>query len=301
MPLITILLGIGVFFGIYPVEQVRFQLSYKTEVLKTALPLSPTITPEQTRTMIPSPTPIPTLQKEKAKHLLELMNNENCTLPCFLGIVPGKTEFREAEQALINLGMSEPVKYVNNEGIVSYTFFFNIGNNSLNKEMLSQSLAIYISDDIVQGIDIVAATSGFEASKSSIETYRQYWKGFSAQQVFKQLGRPESISVGESRQRQNEYGDYLLLNYDQKNIAIKIYGTKKENNLCPDNEAKFLLIHLLLSYPDSPYDLYEVMGMVPFSDKTAYRSIEEYYDTNTDDFYQKVQENPDVCFKPKLQ
>lgn len=79
--------------------------------------LVPTIVP--TLTQLPSETPLPALQVGEAQQLAEklLKSNANCPLPCWWGIVPGKTSWTVAQSFLYQfdqeiyfrmLGRNEP-------------------------------------------------------------------------------------------------------------------------------------------------------------------------------------------------
>lgn len=66
---------------------------------------TPTYTLIPTKTCTPPPptwTPLPTLSAEDANNLLNdlLENNAGCRLPCFWGIIPGKTTWQEAQNFL---------------------------------------------------------------------------------------------------------------------------------------------------------------------------------------------------------
>ena len=71
----------------------------------TVLPTSTaTSSPSPTPTLIPTETPWPALRGEEAQHRAEelIRNNANCTLPCWWGIVPGKTSWSGRRACCIN-------------------------------------------------------------------------------------------------------------------------------------------------------------------------------------------------------
>jgi hypothetical protein len=68
-------------------------------LLSTRIPYRPpTITPDSTLTW----TPVPTLAAEEARRYVRelLENNGGCKLPCWWGMVPGKTDWNKAKQHL---------------------------------------------------------------------------------------------------------------------------------------------------------------------------------------------------------
>jgi hypothetical protein len=81
-------------------------------VISQQIPSTETVAPAVTSTEIPSstpslpitqaPSPLPTLRPDEAQNLvLELFeNNANCKLPCWWGIIPGKTAWTAARQFL---------------------------------------------------------------------------------------------------------------------------------------------------------------------------------------------------------
>jgi len=108
--------------------------------------LIPTNTPIPTETLTPLPptwTPLPTLNAENARKLLDdlLENNAGCRLPCFWSITPGKTTWQEAinflETFTMILGINDTSKelrytyfqipFPKDMGTISHTYVFKLG------------------------------------------------------------------------------------------------------------------------------------------------------------------------------
>ena len=78
------------------------------------LPLTPSITArEPSATLSPtvttvSPTPVDSLEPEMSKATLEPLLREplSCIVPCFWGIIPGKTDFDDARTLFSRLGFT---------------------------------------------------------------------------------------------------------------------------------------------------------------------------------------------------
>jgi hypothetical protein len=67
-------------------------------------PISPTPSPNPTPTLTDTPTPIsvPTLSADAAyARLRELLNDSNCRLPCWMGIIPGQSTLQDVYEQLI--------------------------------------------------------------------------------------------------------------------------------------------------------------------------------------------------------
>lgn len=93
-------------FGCQPVISVNTSTSStSTPQIYTATPSrTPTKTPTITATVTiePMPTPLPTLNSREASLAVQklLLENGNCQLPCWWGIVPGKTSWENTRKFL---------------------------------------------------------------------------------------------------------------------------------------------------------------------------------------------------------
>jgi hypothetical protein len=244
------------------------------------------------------------MQPDKIPLLIAALQDGTCQLPCYLGIIPGETTLQKGIAILENLGGNEfisgygPNPYQREtDGALLYTFEFNVDSTPPRDMVLSHSVTLITDNDIIQIIEVGAGTIVAE-SPQSLETYRAFFQRYSAREIFLQTGKPDTVSVG-LIEHPNQLGDDLVILYTKQNIAIDLYGTGLENNLCPNNEAKHIYLHMLLSHPNSTLDIYSD-GQVPFTNQEIYPRIEEVFNIGADEFYEQVLSDPTVCFEQLL-
>lgn len=259
-----------------------------------------TATPTSKPTLFlpPNPTPYPTLYPDEARQLFNTMQDESCKLPCFLGIVPGETLMQDAREILLRLGGAYLGEYIRKtDGAVNYSFKFKIGDQNSGETLITHTVTLIPDNEIVQAIIVGGGTLVPKASPEAIKTYRTYWQRYSASSIFFQLGEPDGISVMRI-EGDFHYGTDLILLYERVHIAIHLYGTGQENNLCQKNEATFITLDMYLSCPESTVDIY-AGGRVPLTDQEIYPPIEEVYGVSARQFYYSVNSDPSVCWAPK--
>jgi len=255
-----------------------------------------TFTPQPTSTYPPLPTPEPTLHPEKALAMFEALQDENCKLPCYLGITPGQTTLQTAQAILERLG-SSPVseyEYEDRAKSVRHRYTLDMGDQAAGERIISHSISLIANNEIVQIVEVHAGTMVPKSSQTALATYRNYWQRYSASQIFLQLGKPDHL-YARPILRSGEYGEHLTIIYDDQNIEIVLYGTGQENNLCPPNEARFLSLNMVLSYPEATLSIYDISDSVPLAEQ--FSPIEDVIDIGTDEFYDSVMANPSVCFE----
>jgi len=271
---------------------------------------SPSLTPTPSRTLIPEPpTPTfePTLPAAQEQHINELLQDENCNLPCYLGITPGKTTLNEARTILENLGAGYWGKpYTGRkDGAIGYTYTFMISGQPGVGETprpdgsirtVSGDVILVTDNDIVQIIDANAGTIGPGTSTTQgREKFRKYWQRYTAREIFMQMGPPDQLYLDIIESGWLFYGRTLFMVYEKRGVVAELYGTGKENNICPENEARFLSLGLMLYNPNSNLSIYpngrtsQDLGL----------PIDEVLGVSTQEFYQRVIADPSACFMPK--
>ena len=271
---------------------------------------SPSLTPTPSRTLIPEPpTPTfePTLSGAQEQHINELLQDKNCNLPCYLGITPGKTSLNEARTILENLGAGYWGKpYTGRkDGAISYTYTFMISGQPGVSETprpdgsirtVSGDVILVTDNDVIQIIEADAGTIGPGVSTvQAQEKFREYWKRYTARGIFLQLGLPNQLYTDASNM--GGRGNDLWAIYEKIGVVAIIYGAGKENNICPEREAKSIALRLLLFDLDSKLSIYN--GRVPPTDRNVWLPIDEVLGVSTQEFYQRVIADPSACFVPK--
>jgi len=281
--------------------------------------LSPTILaspdPTQTpsRTPIPAPpTPtfVPTLSFDQEQHVGELLEAKNCKLPCYLGITPGKTTLSEARTILKNLGASYMGEYKREaEGAISYTYLLDVGgqpgigetpmpDGSIKALTHYVSLITDTNSEMVQVVEAGSGTVGPGISTAqALAKFRKYWSRYTAREIFLQLGQPDQLYTDTSYTGEN--GIYLLAVYEKLGVVVQIYGTGKENNICPENEAQSIYLQLSLFSATSQLSIYG-HGLVAPTDRIVWLPIDDVLGVSTKDFYSSVIADSSTCFKPKI-
>jgi hypothetical protein len=277
----------------------------------TFLP-SPYHTRTPSRTLIPfpsTPTLLRTLPPDREQQMAVLLQADDCKLPCYLGITPGKTTLGEAKKILENLGASYLGEYKRKSGEgIEYTYEMVIGGQTGADETpmpdgsiwtLSQSISLISNDDIVQIINASPGTIGPGISTTQAKAkFREYWSRYTAREIFLQNGPPDQLYVGKIAPTFVDYGSNLLIVYEKLGAVIDLYGTGLENNICPENEAKTIDLRLTLFNKNSPLNKY--YDRVPPTDRSVWLPIEEVLGVNPKEFYNSVISNPSICFEPKI-
>jgi len=148
---------------------------------------TPSVTPTATRTPVPSPTwladkrtltPRPTLASERARAKVNylLLEDPECMLPCWLGVIPGETTWKEAFLSLLPFA-HEIVTLQENRVAVRYELEEDIQKYP-SEELPSLSVKIDFIENIAAFIDLDL----FGAEE------RYTWK-----KMFAAYGKPDEI------------------------------------------------------------------------------------------------------------
>ena len=279
----------------------------------------PTVTPEVISTPLPTfpynPTPVPTETYSEELQMIALLQAKDCTLPCYLGITPGTTSLSQAETILKSIGAYYIGDFVRKDGSRDYGYLLKVQDSSgINETLKSSDSALVISvvidlitiSNTIQDIEIDAGTakgSVYEKfSTSAMAKFREYWSRYTAREIFLQMGVPDHLYIENTDPFPDAsvYGRRLLIVYDKHhNAAIQLYGSGQENNICPENEARFIEMNARLYNPNSALSVY-TDGRVPPTGDSAWLPIEKVLGLNNQEFYRRVISDPSTCFKPKV-
>jgi len=279
--------------------------------IPTILP-QPSATPSETVTLTTTPTathiitspqdlytPVPTISSTELEHMVALLQSNDCKLPCYLGITPGKTTLNEAKEILVSLGGSHVSDHERKDGATEYFYNLWVGDPTVVNETpepngfmtkIIHHVSLITNNDTVQIIEVY-----INATKS-LAKFREYWSRYSAREIFLQMGPPDHLYTGTPDPA--EKGSYLLTTYEKLGVVAQIYGTKQEDNICPESEAKFIDLQLSLFSPASQLSIYGDGG-VPPTDRTVWLPIEEAVGVNMQAFYNRVVSDPSACFQVK--
>lgn len=263
----------------------------------------PTSTPTPTPTLTPvtpSPTTTPTspptmTHQERNVYIRELQKaNAGCQLPCWWGITPGKTSWKDAEEMLKHLG-DRIVSNIEPDGSVIHgTSGFNYEGEELYYNR------VYIErDGIVDSIHILSIAESNEVAFQSI------WESYDPRLLIRSFGVPSQAWL---RTTSEKYGDKgttgyrLWLFYDHLGFVIRYDGGVKHApiyNICPTFEngtERIDWIAFLLQSPDNQLPL-ERIDQVGITDRYI-RTLEDATGLSLEEFYQLfTQEEQPACFE----
>jgi hypothetical protein len=245
------------------------------------------ISPTQTATTvnIPSLTPTisPTLTAEERQIAVRelLKTNSGCLLPCWWGILPGKTSWAETEQFLVHLGVKVGSKPETDNG----TIFHGTGGFDFTE------IHIYNNVGFDEGKGVVE-TIYLEGDGSANTTdYQSIWAQYSPSQIMASYGKPSRVWVNSSSLKYGNNGKsgYMIwIFYDNLGFMIRYEGEVEYGSIyhiCPKLEGGAIIdIQLLLQAPDNPLPLERDDSFVQLN-KASIQSIENAAGINIDKFY----------------
>lgn len=265
----------------------------------TITPLTPTNTktpipiPTQTKNMVTTRTPVPTLSADKADaRVLELLKtNAGCSLPCWWGITPGITTTDEIQSFL------EPFLGV----VVSkYRYgFTQDGGAILMRPQPQNGLRIgiqYLAKDKIVSMIYISTELDRDIFYPVYDSplYQKIMSAYTLQAILAKYGKPDQILI-------RSYSDLaaynnptrILLYYPKEGIVAQYLGdissAKQENGkfvnwICPPKSS----ISLRLFNPNSQMSLNDLL--VIDDSFPRYKDISEATDMDISMFYQSYQE-----------
>ncbi len=282
--------------------------------VNTEASLAPT--PTLHRTLEPTRTPYleifyPTLIPEQEEVLKTILLDTNCTLPCYLGIIPGVTTKYEAEKRITELGGIKGIRSNLEDRRILSRYYLIPGVSpkgrdyeNTSKQYWNALFGIFHVVDVISIGDEVEGLIVGMSSANSIEEYQKalnYWQNFSVMGVLSLLGLPDRIYI-ENSSSQVQFISVLdiVLDYSSKGIIINISGENATNNICIENPA--LIFDFV--FADVAYSKSGELFKPPFIDsifpkKRTYLPIEEILGITPEEFYNKVMANPSACFDIK--
>lgn len=233
----------------------------------------------------------------------EALQLEECKLPCYLSITPGKTSWPEAQLILSDLGASYVDEYYES-GLRGYEYKLKIGipqsnnntpviNNESSQSVISQSLIFTLEDSVVQRIQVVVGTINLAPR------FHDYWARYSPQKIFALLGPPDAIYVG--RVYSVTDGSHMAIVYESLGIVMEFHGRREDNNICPSFEmGSSVQRYFYLTNRESTMSLLPENGRVLPTDRDVWLPIDEVLEISILDFYKQLLSDPSVCFEANV-
>ena len=274
-----------------------------TRTSSLALPIStlkiePTHTPENTPTEFPptqTPTIGPTMTAEERKKFVQelLQTNAGCELPCWWGIVPGKTRWHESLKFLQALGVrvgSNPPE----DGAV----FHGTGGFDFEEDHIFNRVGFRERKGIVESVYIHSEGYANEIG------FQDLWSHYSPKNLIPKYGSPSRVWIKSTSNYWGNtgYNGYTLwLFYDQLGFVVKYSGGVKYQpiyHFCPsmENEKDIGGIEFLLQSPENLLPLDRIDEQDALFLKYV-RNIEEAAGISLDQFAQLfTDEDQSGCF-----
>jgi len=260
----------------------------------------PTNIPTPTSTpLIPTPTtsltPMPTLTvQERESHVRELLQtNAGCELPCWWGIVPGKTKWEDARKMLEHLGVR-----ISSKTEPDGSIFHGTGGFDFEDEKIYNNFGFLERDGVVDSIHI------WSDAGSNIPGFQTLWMYYDPQLLIPAFGVPSQAWLKTSSTDIGDTGRkiYVLwIFYDQHGFIVRYDGFVRHDqiyHICPTLTNEFegvRQISFLLQSPENQLPL-DRIDQVGITDKYI-RTLEDATGLSLDEFYQLfTQEDKPACF-----
>lgn len=232
--------------GCVPAGSETIQTQVETQVSSPTI-LAPTSTSTFTPTATIMPTLPPTLPPEQAKETVIALMQEsvNCETPCFLGIMPGQTTFKEATNIFAHLGISL-VHTNTRDNNDFYSFIYNLDNG------LEVTPILTVQDNTVKSLQI-----GINDT-SEMGTARK-WTAYSPETLISRYGTPTKVDFFLGRVAPTPTHS-MVMYFDKENLIVEYIGinllnTGAQLGICPlTNKVDYIGIWMGEGphYPPSP-------------------------------------------------
>ena len=268
-----------------------------TTTIRTAATYSPTL--RTLPTITPTFTPQPTLTTgEQDIHVRELLKtNAGCQLPCWWGISPGKTSWKDAEHFLRYLGATIGQTELETGATLHWAKLQ--GNSSY----ISPG---FIEGEVQEGIVDTIFVGGNHSGTQNQSDFESMWESYSPKQIVTKYGVPSRVlldttgETGLSPTGANGYTIWII--YDQLGFMIRFVGFVADlpvYHFCPELQKgadDISHINLTLQYPDNPLPL-EWDDAILSTQPSRAKSIQEAAGISVDEFYRLfTQTDEPACF-----
>ncbi len=197
----------------------------KVEPSQVPSPATFTHSISATSTVIPTVTPLPTLNSQEAeKTIAALMNtNNDCEAPCFWRIIPGKTTYKEVKNYLWYMGTEIWETTIDGNEIVQGSY--NLQND------IEVSFISYFQDGVVESIRASIT------SPNNINTNNRQWSAYSPETLIARYGPPSEVKVEIDRGPAQAFS--MVMFYETRDLIIEYVGYKilqhseGEPEICP--------------------------------------------------------------------
>ncbi len=221
---------------------------------------------------------------------LSSLIDDECVLPCYLGITPGETTWEEAQGIMENLGATyADIDVINNLSkiiIVRHTYTLNIYSKDNNT--VSHIIALDERESMVLRISF--SVLEYTRDTNYIE---KYWGRYKLTEILDQFGEPDLVLI---RANSNETSYAILLANEEPRIVVRFTGDKKvEGLMCPVISPIIWMVFYLTD-SSSTEDIYPP-GFHDTSHDAIWRSPMDVIGLDKHELYEWIIADPTVCFQ----
>jgi hypothetical protein len=293
------------------------QSSFSPIAPSATIQVSPTTTLIR-QTITPTGTfiQIPTLSPDDAhKRLSELLNDSaNCSLPCWLGVTPGKSSWQDANEQLFSLSAVADKLYIES-GVEKWSLGF-LTIPYPNDKIVIEIVQTYPTSLSDRKVSIIGAESrayklengNYEGDIYGYPAYNELLRRYSISSVFSNYGKPSQIYVVAFLRTDTTvtpgFGDHFDLHvwYPDQGIFMKykmsVAGSGDNYRFCPSDafaSGYFMSSDLTANYKDVLLNL-GVYNYI-FSPSPYVKTTEEAFGMTEEDFYQIFHLPTDRCLE----
>ena len=246
---------------------------------------------------INSSTPQSTLTPpEREKFVREtLLSSSNCQLPCWWGITPGETTWKDTEELLHYLG----VRIVGVPGYGPNTILHGAGGFDFEGISIKNGFSFEETDGVIDAILI--NSDGYNKP----EEFQTLWTNYSPKKILEMYGVPDRVWLNVTEAYALGRGYHLWFFYDELGFMIRYPGDVMDApvlRICPVIKG-MRAIDLSLQDLDSPlllerFDaILEDIRLETETGKTrVLHSIEDATGMDEKEFYDIFMQNELTCF-----
>lgn len=193
----------AVVWEVIPIATAEAPMEAPTSTATTTPKLGPALTPTPN-----FPTPLATIalsEGQRRENVATLMQpNPTCDLPCWWGIVPGKSPASEVAQNLTAQGFRASASYAH--VYAGYNTYLDFVTNADTIHSLTVSSSLYEGDD----------------RRAYLENWQRYWP----EAMLERYGLPQRVYLYHSFQFDSGGGPgfHLLLVYEDRGFVIEYWG-----------------------------------------------------------------------------
>jgi hypothetical protein len=275
-------------------ETPAITLTELTKIHRVSATTTPSLAaPLQISASSPTPTRLPTLPAPLQRQLFDILgNNGGCELPCFLGLMPGKTNWQDAKD-LLGKFLAGPFMPDAPDNLLGpktyYRFMFTSYESILQGHFQFDVDADNVIQDVILKADYYA--------EPEWGPYDKHLSKYSVGEVFRSLGEPDLVYVYYSRANL-VYS--LTIVYENVKLVIEYTGLAKlvdneQYRLCPNfGDGDVVAMELAVASSSNSIDVKSLIGY-PFWEGSS--TTEEASGLSLVEFYRLMMQSKEhACF-----